>query len=251
MGTGSGATGDARAIIFDLDGTLVDSVGVIAECVNGALADAGEGAGGTAGYPAEQYRRWVGYGLRALAVMAANGDLRDVTAERGARANGGVIPAARFPQWYKELTERYEEAVRAPQPPYPGVRELLAGLRDAGYKLGVLSNKPHRLTTAVVERTFPGGIFGAVRGLVDGEPGKPDPSGLKVVAGALGVGCGDVILVGDSEIDCMTGVAGKVRLVIGVNWGYGGGGASLREAGAGGVIGEPGELWGVIGERGG
>jgi phosphoglycolate phosphatase len=209
-----------RAFLFDLDGTLIDSLVDIADAMNDALAEAGWPT-----HPLGLYRDSVGEGVEALSRRVAPPAVAADDARRAA------------------LTARYQ-AIYAAQlaratKPYPGVPELIAALRGRGLPLAVLSNKPDAATRHLVDTFFEAGSFAAVRGQRPGVPRKPDPSAALALAAELGVPPAEVAFVGDTAVDMHTARAAGM-VAVGVNWGLRPG--ELREAGAALIVDAPSAL---------
>jgi len=197
-----------KAVIFDLDGTLVDTLGDIATIMNGYL-----GSKGWPGHTIASYRQMVGRGLSNL-IRAA-------------------IPATQVhqvAQLYAEVYEVYEAMGAGESLPYPGVSETLSILSTRGIGMAVVSNKPDPITRNMVEKLFPSIRFAFVRGGLDGKPSKPDPASTLEAALACGVLPSECGFVGDSDIDMKTAQAAGM-LAIGAAWGFRGE-QELREAGA-------------------
>jgi phosphoglycolate phosphatase len=212
-----------RCVIFDLDGTLVDTIGDIAASTNRALA--------LHGFPersAEEYKKIVGWGIKKLALAALPKEARTEAAAEAVAAD-----AAGF----------YAEKPLVHSRPYPGIRELLAALDRKKILTAVLSNKPDPVAALVVEGLFPG-VFACIRGDMPGLPRKPDPAGAWEILAELGCTPVDTIFMGDSEIDMETARnAGSFPL--GVSWGYRPR-ETLETAGAALIIDSPGELLDLI-----
>lgn len=206
-----------RAVLFDLDGTLVDSLADIGDSMNVAL----EGMG-LAGHPSSAYRSFVGDGVRVLAQRALPEGRRD-----DASVDACV---ARMVEVYGT---RSDEKTR----PYDGVPQLLDELQRRGLALAVLSNKPHDLTVALVAKLLGRWSFGPVFGERTGVPRKPDPSGALEAAGLLGIEPGEILYLGDTPIDMKTARAAGMP-VLGVGWGFRDA-AELLDAGAHAVVGHP------------
>jgi phosphoglycolate phosphatase len=207
-----------RALLFDLDGTLVDSLQDIAESVNHCLE--------LLGLPARSnssYRYMVGEGIEALCQRAV-GDSQ--------------------PIYVKRLTDltRAHYRVRCLEQtrPYPGVPAVIQALADDGLRLAVLSNKPHDMTVKIVSRFWPAGPFEIIRGNLDPGLRKPDPRAAQEICRELGVAPAECWIVGDTPVDIRTAInlgAGSV----GVTWGFRTR-AELAEAGADRMIDHPAEL---------
>jgi phosphoglycolate phosphatase len=187
-----------RAVIFDLDGTLIDSLDDIAGALGGALDDAGLQV------PArDEVRAWVGDGARNLCTRA-------VHAAGGAPELVETVHA-RFAARYRSVPVHHTKL-------YPGVSGLLDVLTASGRALGVLSNKPHDLTLTICDRLLAEWPFAAIAGQRPGVPLKPDPEAAIVMAMELGVEPHDCILVGDSPMDLGCARGAEMRSV-GVTWG--------------------------------
>jgi len=183
--------------VFDLDGTLVDSLEAIVLAVSGTL----ETRGGPVPAPAE-ITAHMGMGLPTLFRWAT-----------GLEAPEALEPLVR------ETRDRYRRLWRARTRVFPGIPEMLGELRSRGVVLAVLSNKGHESTVEVTEGLFPPGTFAAVHGLREGWPGKPSPAGLLRILGALDAAPDAAFMVGDMAVDVRTGRAAGVRTA-GVCWGF-------------------------------
>lgn len=209
-----------RAAIFDLDGTLVDSLEDISRAVNASLA-----ARGLPVHAREAYKRMVGDGFRVLVERALPEGLREPAFVEELRAEAGAAYAARC-----------TESTR----PYPGVLGLLRELASRGLPLAVLSNKPEAQTIAVTAGCLPGIPFAFVRGDSPAFPRKPDPASALDLAGRLGLTPSDILYLGDSDVDMAT-ARGAGMVALGAAWGYRGP-EELLAAGAAAVLDEPKEL---------
>jgi phosphoglycolate phosphatase len=186
-------------LIFDLDGTLLDTLLDLAESVNDVLRHSG--------FPehrVDDYRMYVGEGARVLVTRALPPGTRTET----------VIEST-LRQFGAQYDRRWDRHTK----PYPGIDGLLGALNDAGIPFGVLSNKPDRFVRLCVERFFPERKFRSVRGQIDGVPRKPDPAGALLVAGELAVPPGRVLYAGDSSVDMTTALAAGM-FPVGVTWGF-------------------------------
>ncbi len=188
---GEGAEVRPRLTIFDLDGTLVDSVDDLAASVNHALARVGLPARGR-----EEVRGFIGDGARMLLSRAV-----------GARPD--LLEPA-LAAWRAHYGEHLLDRTR----PYPGVPEVLAG---AGRPLAVLTNKPAPMARRILDGLGLAPRFFAVVGGGDA-PAKPDPAGARALLARAGVRPEDAVLVGDSPVDAQTARAAGMEFVA-VTWG--------------------------------
>jgi phosphoglycolate phosphatase len=213
-----------RCVIFDLDGTLVDTLGDIAAAMNKALkaADLPELA-------TEEYRGKVGWGIRRLAYLSMPEDKRDEK-----RAEELAAASARF----------YAESPLAVSRPYPGMSEAVAELKRRKIKTAVLTNKPDPVAQLVIAGLFPALSFDMVIGERKGAKRKPDPATAWEIILGLGLTPRDTIFVGDSEIDMETALAADCH-ALAVSWGYRPR-ELLVQAGAQRVIDKPEELVALI-----
>lgn len=193
------------AVVFDLDGTLLDTIG--------DLAGAGNYVCRQNGWPehSEQaYKRFVGNGIPKLVERFS--------------PEGADLAAA-----LAQFSARYAAHKADLTAPYAGIEALLARLAEAGLALGVLSNKEDTLAKAVIRQYFGDGAFCHVQGAVPGLPTKPDPTTLRALLAKPGFG-GRVLFVGDSDVDILTAHAAGLE-GCGVLWGFRDE-AELRGAGA-------------------
>lgn len=176
--------------IFDLDGTLIDSIGDIADALNRTL--------GTS-FSDGQVARWVGSGVRALIERAGvTGDMDDVS--RQFRAQYAAQPA------------RHTR-------PYLGVKETLRALAARGLQLAVATNKPGALARTIIDRVGLGGEIALVLGEDDVGRRKPDPLIVDLIRGKVGATRARTLYVGDSLVDAETARAAGVDLCL-VTYGY-------------------------------
>lgn len=184
-----------RAVIFDLDGTLVDSLDDITDALTGAMSDVGLPAPGR-----DAVRRWIGGGARNLVEQAAPPDrVDDVLA--GFRARYHAAPVSRTHL-------------------FPGVAQLLDRLAiDGGPALAVLSNKPHDLTVRICEALLGRWPFRSIVGHRAGSPLKPHPAPALAISAELGIPPDACALVGDADTDVATARAAGMR-AIAVAWGF-------------------------------
>jgi phosphoglycolate phosphatase len=208
----------AAAVLFDLDGTLADTLADITGAMNGALA--------LVGCPprtAEEYQLFVGDGVEELV--------------RRSLPKGYEDRLQRCMDEYRRLyAEHYLDETR----PYPGIPEILAELGRLRVPLAVLSNKPDDTTRLMAVRFFGGAAFVAVAGERAGVPRKPDPTVARGILAAIGAEPAQSLFVGDSGIDMLTGArAGMIP--VGVLWGFRGR-AELERNGARAFVARPEEL---------
>lgn len=184
---------DIRAIVFDLDGTLIDSLGDIVTHLNDALVDHGLPVRTDA-----EIGEWVGYGAEQLVARAVPGPalVQPVLARYRERYQARPVIATRL---------------------YAGLDRVLDQLADR-HRFAVLTNKPHDLTLDVVATLLARWRFEVVSGQRPGHPHKPDPAALRAIAEALGTGLHACAMVGDSEVDIATARAAGAPS-IGVSWG--------------------------------
>ncbi len=213
------------AVIFDLDGTLVDSLADIAAAANCVLA-----AEGFPVHDVQAYRTFVGDGVTMLMTRALPKSRRDEPTIRRCADQFG--PA--YHQSWDEQTR-----------PYPGIPELLGELGRQQVKLGVLSNKPHEFAVQMIDRYFGRGTFAAVLGQRDEVPRKPDPAAAHEIARQLDVPPDKFVFLGDSAVDMQTARAAGMYAV-GALWGFRSR-AELLDSGAQAVIKRPAELIDVLG----
>jgi len=184
--------GPVRLIVFDLDGTLVDSLRDIATAANAALTRL---APGMPPLPPEDVRAFVGEGARVLVERMLERAGVDAPVDE-------VLPV---------FLECYRSCLLDTTRLFPGVEEALHRLR--GRLLAVLTNKPGDLSRTILEGLRVADRFARIWGPADVPARKPDPAGLLHLARELGVSPADTIMVGDSPVDVRTGRAAKVRTV--------------------------------------
>ena len=185
-------------LIFDLDGTLVDSLPGIAASLNRSLT-----AHGLPGHSDAAVRSFVGDGLRTLVQRAA---------PRG--ADPALIESL-VALFKKDYDLSWAEGTK----PYPGIPAMLAELQRDGFQLSVLSNKTHEFTATITRSVFPSIHFATVLGQRDTIPLKPHPAGALHIANTLGTAPENCIFIGDSTMDLET-AANAGMPAIAVTWGY-------------------------------
>jgi phosphoglycolate phosphatase len=188
-----------KVVIFDLDGTLLDTLEDLAAAVNHALA--------LKGFPLHmlpEYRQMVGHGVRNLVTQAL---------PEGQREEAVIDTClAAFKEYY---TAHIDVHTR----PYPGMQELLRTLHTRGVRLAVASNKFQSGTEYLIRRFFGDVPFVAILGNREGYPLKPDPEIVGEVLRRAGADASEAVLVGDSATDMKTAANGGIA-AIAVTWGY-------------------------------
>ncbi len=211
-----------RAVLFDLDGTLVDSAPDLAGALDTLLASHGRAPVGVA------------------AARAMIGDGAAKLVERGFCATGGLT--APLDALVPAFMSLYEGRIAAQTRPFPGVVATLARLAGAGIGLGVCTNKPDRATAALLGALDLARFFAVAVG-GDGKR-KPDPQPVRRALSALGATPGEALFVGDSAIDVAAARATGLKVVV-VAFGYAR--IPVRELGADAVIDRFDELPGLLG----
>jgi len=215
------------AIIFDLDGTLADTLHGIARTLNRVLDQFG-----LPSHPPEAYRRFVGNGVHKLVERALPPDQAHRTDE--------VLAV------YRPLLHEHGAALSTV---YAGIEPMLDALAQRRIPLAVLSNKPHDATVDVVNKLLGAGRFAEVRGHVEGRPVKPDPTVPRELLDRLDADPARSFYVGDSDVDVQT--ARNTGMVsVGVAWGLRGR-AELEAEGADHVIDAAAELLNLVDHHGG
>lgn len=211
-----------RAVLFDLDGTLLDTLSDLSAALNDALS-----ASGLPRLPEGEIRAMIGHGAAHLAFEAVR-RARTVAGMPGT-GEGGSLPDPRDVLLLFQENYRRDPVSRTRA--YPGITAALAALSDAGVGLGVLSNKPHEFVVSLVDRFFPGLPFVCVFGERPGIPRKPDPAAAAESLSRLGVDAGAVAYVGDAGSD-MAFARACGFLPVGVLWGF----RPARELEEGGAV---------------
>ena len=187
-----------RTVIFDLDGTLLDTIEDLAAAGNWTCRN-----NGWPEHTVEEFKAMVGHGIPNLV---------ETFSPEGSRSPLLVLNTlAQFSEYYGEHNM---DKTR----PYPGMTEMLHRLKAAGVTMAVYSNKADEFSQAIVEHYFPG-VFAYVQGKVQGVPVKPDPTGVKMVLKKLNAAVGETLYVGDSDVDMQTGHNAGLT-TCGVTWGF-------------------------------
>lgn len=186
-------------VIFDLDGTLIDSKEDLADATNRVLKEEG-----FEGWPVEQYKIFLGKGIRNLVLNALPEENRDP--ETVERCRSKIMDDYGKHYWVKTCL-------------YPGIGEMLDELSAKGLKLNVLSNKPHEITCKIMAEMFARWNFCCVFGAEEGSPMKPDPQAVFRICRISGVSPSSMLYVGDSDVDMQTAENAGIK-AIGVSWGF-------------------------------
>lgn len=189
-----------RCCIFDLDGTLLNTLEALTYTTNLVLGHFGYGP-----VDGEHIKMFVGDGYQVLL-------------ERALRYCGDE-GLAHFEESRKLYLELFAEHCMYRVRPYDGIEGLLAGIKGRGIKIAVLSNKAHEQTVEIIGTVFGRGYFDCVAGEQPGIPKKPDPAGVYRILGQLGVEPGDSLYFGDTNTDMKTGL-GAGLATVGVTWGF-------------------------------
>jgi phosphoglycolate phosphatase len=189
-----------HAALFDLDGTLADTLVDVADAVNSVLSSEGLPI-----HPADAYRTMVGNGFSLLM--------------RRALPPGFASEGGEFERLLSKSVERYREGCLVSTAPYPGINKMLDILAAAGIPTAVLSNKPHSITLSIVGALFPNHHFATVYGERPGVPTKPDPHAALDIASLSNIAPSCWLYLGDSGVDMATARAAGMTPV-GALWGF-------------------------------
>ncbi|MBO5788343.1 MAG: HAD family hydrolase [Clostridia bacterium] len=188
-----------NTLIFDLDGTLLNTLPTIAYYVNSALAKSNIGE-----IPLQDFCYYVGNGAKTLI--------------RRSLAHFHIDDEATFERVYADYMEAYDKAPLYLTEVYSGIHELLESLKKRGIRCAVVTNKPHFAACEVVRHYF-GSAFHYVQGIHEGVALKPNPDGVFKVLETLSVKKEDAFFVGDTNVDMQTGTNAGLE-TIGVTWGF-------------------------------
>ena len=210
-----------KACIFDLDGTLTNTLESMTYSVNLTLKEMG-----LSQITKDQCRMFVGNGARVLIEesLKVSGDPKASRIEEGMKIYGRI----------------FDQNCTYHVTPYEGIPEMLKALKDRGIHLAVLSNKPDRQTVKVVKEIFGDNIFDYAQGQKDGIRRKPAPDGVWYLMEQMQVSKEECLYIGDSEVDAATGKNAGLE-TIGVLWGFRDR-KTLETAGADHLIERPEEL---------
>jgi phosphoglycolate phosphatase len=188
---------DFRAVLFDLDGTLADTLNDLANATNWALAQVG-----CPPHPVDSYRYKVGDGARELCARALPADKQELT-----------------DQVLRLMGRRYDEHCFDLTKLYPGIPEMVSALAERQFKLAVLSNKPDKFTKRMIAYYFNPSPFAVVRGQLPNVPLKPDPTAAAQIAQELAIAPSRGLYLGDTNTDMRT-ARGAGMHPVGVLWGF-------------------------------
>lgn len=190
---------EKRLAIFDLDGTLLDTISDLGEACNHMLR-----MRGAAEHTRQEYCQMVGNGIRNLAKRALPEHMR--SEEETDRAKDDLVA------WYSEHIDIHTR-------PYPGIMDLISRLRQEGFILAVASNKFHSGTLRLIDRFFEKDTFKAVYGNREGFPLKPSRELVELIMSECSASPRNTVMVGDSGVDMLTAQNAGIG-AIGVSWGF-------------------------------
>lgn len=188
-----------KGVIFDLDGTLIDTAWDIGYYINMILA--------RHSFPEidlANVSSIVGWGLRDAMEKALAGAVKE---------------GEKIDLFTKELISEYSKKPVIRTYKYKGTDEMLDYVRGKGLKTALYSNKAHPVTEKIVHEMFGSSFFDIARGAVEGFPKKPDPAGALLIAEQLGIDPDEMLYLGDSDVDCVTAKRGGFRFIAAL-WGY-------------------------------
>ncbi len=190
-----------QAVIFDLDGTLLDTLADLATSGNEVLTQHGMPT-----HPVESYRTFIGDGMASL--------VQRIFPEEHRPADGPETDAI-----LAEYRAAYDRHWQDTTCLFPGIADLLDSLKAAQIPIGVLSNKAHDFTVKCVEAFLADWQWDAIYGARDGVAKKPDPAGAVLAAREMGTDPAECYFIGDSDVDMLTAVNATMH-PIGVTWGF-------------------------------
>lgn len=215
---------NCKALLFDLDGTLLNTLVSLGNCFNRVLAEEGFPT-----HPIDAYRHFIGDGARQCVVRCLPEDMQNETIiERVLQRQQGDYQS----NWDKDVTI------------YDGITELVANLKTQQIPIAVLSNKDHPFVQRCIDHFFPEDTFVAVQGYSKTIAHKPDPAGALSLVKHLNMVPGEVALIGDTAVDIETANAAGM-IGIGALWGFRDR-EELVNAGAHSVVTTPDEVLGLF-----
>jgi len=188
-----------RAVLFDLDGTLLNTLEDLADSANGALGELG-----FPGHPVDSYRYFVGDGMENLVRRVLPKDHRD---------------AATFARLLELTRREYSNRWSTKTQPYPGIPDFLDWLAGHCVPMAVLSNKPHEFTRLCVTSLLPRWSFQVIQGATPTLPKKPDPAAALAIASTMGVSPAVMLYLGDTNTDMRTAISAGM-FPVGALWGF-------------------------------
>lgn len=189
-----------QGVVFDLDGTLIDSLKEIATATNRILDESGYPT-----HPIDAYKYFAGHGARVLVERAAPKEV--------------VTDPAKFEPLLDRFLTLYHQLTGTIAHPYAGIPELLSALTEKGLKIFVLTNKPHASARECVEDLMPHWRFTQILGARDNVPRKPDPAGALEILETTGIKGEEMLYLGDTAVDMNT-AKGAGMVPVGVLWGF-------------------------------
>ena len=186
-----------RAAVFDLDGTLLNTLADLTDSGNELLASYGRPP-----HTEQEFRYFVGNGWRKLMERLLPGE-----------------PPERIDEALSRYRAIYEKCLTGKTKPYDGILDMLTALRARGVRLAVCTNKHISAAEALIQKYFPAGLLDAVEGDRPGVPRKPDPAHVRILLEKLGVPPEETVYLGDSGVDMQTAKNAGV-LPVGVLWGF-------------------------------
>lgn len=216
-----------HTILFDLDGTLLNTIDDLADAANWVCAQ-----NGWPQHTVAEYKYMVGNGIPKLVERFSPAEARTPD---------------RLAETLAQFTARYDAHKEDKTAPYPGIPELLKELKAAGIQTAVFSNKADALCGKIIEHYFGPVAFSAVRGSRPGVPTKPDPTGLWDLMRQLNADPATTLFVGDSDVDILTGHNAGLP-AMGAVWGFRGAG-ELTVAGAEALAFRPGDILDYINQQ--
>ncbi len=186
-----------KAVLFDMDGTILDTIEDLADCLNDILREYSFPAHSLA-----EVRLFVGNGIRKLIQRALPAD----------------VPAELADEVYRRYLSYYRTHCMVKTKPYDGIRELLEELKASGIKTAVVSNKADGAAKLLAEQTF-GKLLDFTQGAAEGVKLKPDRQMIDIALEKLGVFPENAVYVGDSQVDVQTAANAGIKC-ISVTWGF-------------------------------